>query len=267
MFLKDKVVLITGASSGIGHALALACGKQGAKVVLAARRRSRLDSLHDDIVQAGGDALVVKTDVSDEVQVINAVESAMSHYGRIDILVNNAGYGMIGELSETPNNELKHIFSVNLYGVHYLCREVIPIMKKQGSGHIINIASVLGLMAIPYNGAYCATKFALIAYTESLRMELASSNIMVSAICPGPVRTEFMESLTNMDGRKIRDKQNLLWQTSEQLAHIILKCIYNPRGRVITSFVMKIWIAFHNRFPGLSQKMMMGNKQNLFFEN
>ncbi len=190
--LKDKVVLITGASSGFGEDAAQQFAREGCKVVLAARRMDRLQNLAARIQDEGGEAMAIPVDIVDTADVNNMVESAYDLYGRIDILFNNAG---IGRVEWFENNSLERdietLIQVNLVGLMKVTRVVIPYMLKQRSGHIINMASVAGLVAAPLITSYAASKHGVRAFTDALRREVAPLGIKVSGIYPGPASTEF----------------------------------------------------------------------------
>ena len=172
--IEDKVIIVTGASSGIGRALALALGRERARLVLVARRESRLKELQAEI---GGETLSLPLDLRDRAQVEQMIRSTKDRFGRIDVLVNNAGFGFLGSVESTPQSVVREIFDLNFEAPLLACQLVIPLMRAQGSGHIINVSSVVGRRAMPFGGIYCATKFALNGISESLRVELKDSNI------------------------------------------------------------------------------------------
>ena len=255
--LQGKVILITGASSGIGKALAEECARRGASVVLAARRKEKLDTIAAEIREDGGKALAVTTDVSKESDVKRMVDAAVKRFGRIDVLVNNAGYGIKGRMENTTSKELLSIFSVNLFGLHYCCRAVVPVMKRQKGGHIINISSVAGLIPHPLLSAYCATKAAVNLLTDTLRMELAADNLNVSLICPGPVKTNFYEreALLKKGERRIKAPKWACLEV-ETMAQIIIGCILKPKRRIITSPIWLWWLAYRH-FPRLVERFTL----------
>lgn len=156
--IAGKVIIITGASSGIGRAAAVALAREGAKVVLVARREERLKQLEREI---NGDALVLPLDLRDKQQVEQMIEQTVKCYGRIDVLINNAGFGFQGSVESTPPEVVREIFDLNFGAALLASQRAIPIMRKQGSGHIINVSSIVGRRALPLSGIYCATKFAL----------------------------------------------------------------------------------------------------------
>jgi NAD(P)-dependent dehydrogenase (short-subunit alcohol dehydrogenase family) len=191
--LAGKVAIVTGASAGIGEATALRLAADGASVALAARREDRLESLRGRIGAAGGTALVVPTDVTLAPDRERLVGETFHAYGRIDALVNNAGYGQRGPVELVPIEAVRRNFETNLFGPIGLTQLVIPVMRGQGSGRIVNVSSVAGRIVWPFSSVYGATKHALEAISDGLRIELAPFGIQVVVIEPGFVRTEFGE--------------------------------------------------------------------------
>jgi NADP-dependent 3-hydroxy acid dehydrogenase YdfG len=207
-FLSDSVAIVTGASSGIGEATAEALAKEGASVVLAARRVEELKTLADRITTEGGDAFVVETDVTEEDDIDNLVETTMDEYGRIDVLVNNAGVMLLEPLERADRSNLRQMVEVNLMGLMNLTHAVVPIMQEQGSGHVVNVSSVAGRETMASGSGYNATKFGVNAFTDAIRQELSPQDIRTTVIEPGAVDTELpthipdeqlLEQLADMD--------------------------------------------------------------------
>jgi NADP-dependent 3-hydroxy acid dehydrogenase YdfG len=193
--IKDKVVVITGASSGIGESTAKLLAQQGAKVVLGARRKDRIDAVANEISATGGKAIGFVTDVTKRAEVEALIQRAVDSFGRVDVIVNNAGIMPIAPIEALKVNEWEQQIDVNLKGLLYGVAAALPHMQKQKSGHIINIASVFGIkMFAPGGTVYCATKAAVRALTEGLRMELHAQNIRCTMISPGAIATELSES-------------------------------------------------------------------------
>lgn len=187
----DKVVVITGASSGLGESTARLLAGQGAKVVLGARRKERIDAVVEDITAKGGSALGFKTDVTKRDDVEALVKGAIDKHGRIDVIVNNSGIMPIAPLAALKVEEWEQMIDVNIKGLLYGVAAVLPIMQKQKQGHIINIASIAGFKVFAPGGTvYSATKFAVRALTEGLRIEHKADNIRCTIISPGAVATE-----------------------------------------------------------------------------
>ncbi len=192
--LSGKVVLVTGASSGIGEAAVRAFCAEGCKVVAAARRLERLEQLAGELSARGETVLAVRCDVRSDEEVRGAFEMARERFGGVDILVNNAGLGLYGPVEDVAPSKLHENFETNVYGVLRCIRAAVPMMRARKGGQIINVSSVLGHRALPGMGGYCASKFALNGLTESLRVELAPAGIDVLLFSPGITKTEFRQN-------------------------------------------------------------------------
>lgn len=197
--IKGKVIVITGASSGMGEAAARYLAKQGGRVVLAARRAERIDVIANDINGQGGEALAQATDVTRLEDVKELVDTAVAKWGRIDVLINNAGVMPLSSLDQAKVNEWDMMIDVNLRGVLHGIAAALPIMKAQQSGHIINTASVAGHLVFPTSAVYSATKFAVRALTEGLRKEASTYNVRATIISPGAVSTELLDHISDKD--------------------------------------------------------------------
>lgn len=192
--LASKVAIVTGSSSGIGKAIAVRFGSEGAKVVVAARRIGLCERTVNQITAAGGEAWAVQTDVADERQVDQLIEQTVTHYGRLDVLVNNAGIGGGGHLAATTTQAFDDVMRVNLRGTFFCCRAGFTQMKQQGGGIIINMASVAGVQAWAGTGTYSASKHGIMALTKALADEGRPFHIKVTAICPGAVADELVDA-------------------------------------------------------------------------
>lgn len=195
-YFRDRTVLITGASSGIGRDLATTFARMGAKVVLIARRQAVLDAFARDLAVAGGDVLVLAADVTRRAAVRDAVDRALAHFGRIDVLINSAGIAIPDRVETMPPEDLERMLSVNLMGTLHTMQAVLPSMRAAGAGSIVNIASLAGRRGMPPLGAYCATKFAVVGLTEALRVELYGSGIRLSLVMPGVIDTPMVREGT-----------------------------------------------------------------------
>jgi len=198
--LKNKVIVITGASSGIGEATALLLAEQTTKIVLMARRVDRLNALAEKVRQLGSEAFVVQVDLTQRKQVEQAFASVYSHWGRVDVLINNAGLMPVSYLDKLKIDEWDRMIDVNLKGLLYCIAGVLTGMKSAGGGHIVNVSSVAGRRVWPGFAVYNATKFGVTALSEAMRMELTPShNIKVTVVEPGAVATELTQTITDKD--------------------------------------------------------------------
>ena len=288
MLITDTVILITGASSGIGAALAekLASKYPGVSLVLASRNQEKLATVAEKCRQLGSPVLVVPTDLGQISQVKALAEKAIAHFKKVDILVNNAGYGQMGPVELIPPEAAKEQFAVNFHAPLVLTQALIPTMREQGGGRIINISSLGGRIAFPAGGIYSCSKFALEAFSDVLRMELKAFNIKVSVIEPGPVITEFFQvawekvqqTIPNYKDtpyapifnniEAIDSQLDLLGWSGSKTAEGIIKAIAarNPRpryvlatgGNILIFMMLKVfptWLrdAFWKRFYGVDK--------------
>lgn len=197
--IEGKVVVITGASSGLGEATARHLSALGATVVLGARRFDRIKALADELVEAGGKALALGTDVTDVEQVKALVDAAVRVYGRVDVMVNNAGIMPHSPLERLRVDDWNRTIDVNIKGVLYGIAAALPHMKAQKSGHIINVSSVAGHKVGVNNAVYCATKHAVLALSEGLRQEVKPYNLRTTVVSPGAVATELPDTISEPD--------------------------------------------------------------------
>lgn len=204
--IKDKVIIITGASSGMGEAAARHLATKGAKVVLAARRSSRIDALAKEINEQGGTAMAIATDVTREDDVKKLVDTTVGQWGRIDVLINNAGVMPLSPLDQVKVSEWNQMIDVNLRGVLHGIAAALPYMKAQKSGHIINTASIAGHLVFPASAVYSATKYAVRALTEGLRKETCAYNVRATIISPGAVSTELLEHISDKDVQAVNQE-------------------------------------------------------------
>ncbi len=189
--MAGKVTLVTGASRGIGRAIALCFAKNKSKLVVSARNKKELEGLVRQIKKEGGEAFALRADMADEAQIKNLVSKTLAHYGAIDIVINNAGLGVWSPVAEMKAEDFDATFNVNLRGIFLMCREVIPHFVKKRGGHFINIASVASKSANANLAAYCASKAALVMFSESLALEVRNQNIKVTCVSPGSVASDF----------------------------------------------------------------------------
>ena len=268
--LSQQVILITGASAGIGAALAETLAKQfaGIRLVLAARRQNKLEQVARQCRHVGAEVLVVPTDIADETQVKALIPSVLEKFGRVDALVNNAGYGRMIPIELVSLEAVHHQFAVNYYGPLLLIQALIPIMREQGGGRIVNISSLGGRMAFPGGGLYSCSKFALEALSDVLRMELKGFNIQVSVVEPGPVVTEFFGVAWEKVRETIPEPEKNLYQpvfekiesidqqlqllgwTPEKVARVIVRSLASshPRPRYLAATGGSIFVPLMTKF-------------------
>jgi NADP-dependent 3-hydroxy acid dehydrogenase YdfG len=239
--VTDKVVVITGASSGLGESTAKLLACRGAKVVLGARRKDRIDAVVREISATGGKAIGFAVDVTERAQVTALIEEAVGNFGRVDVLVNNAGIMPIAPISLLKVDEWDRQIDVNIKGVLNGVAAVLPQMQKQKSGHIINLASVFGIKIFAPGGTvYCATKAAVRALTEGLRMELHSENIRCTMISPGAVTSELQNSTSDPSSAKfVKELYDKIGIAAESVARAIQYAIEQPADEEIDEVVLR----------------------------
>ena len=248
--LRGKVVLITGASSGFGEDAARLFAKEGCKVVLAARRLEKLQELAENIQSQGGEAIAVPVDVNQKAEIAVMVQTTLDLYQRIDILFNNAGFGSMDWFENLdPERDIATLVRVNLIGTMLVTRAVLTDMLERGSGHIINMASVAGLIASPLITTYCASKYGVRAFTDSLRREVSPLGIKVSGIYPGPAATEFGTHLKDHSTRERINRLIDLRMTSQYVARRVVDIAKRPRRSLVIPWWFNIITMFDTLFP------------------
>lgn len=244
---RDQVVIVTGASAGIGKSLALKLASQGAKITIAARRAERLEDVAVECRLLGGEVLVVPTDVCDEAQCKLLIEKTIDEFGKLDMLVNNAGLAASALFDEFPDLHLfKQTMDVNFYGAVYCTFYALPHLKKT-HGRVVAISSLGGKAAIPYNTPYCSSKYALHGFYDSLRIELVQHGVSCTVICPWWVVTEFHESQMDKNGVPRGERGRAIYtkkmMTSDQCAQIILNSAFKRRREVLMGpGALAVWL-------------------------
>lgn len=235
--INEKVVVVTGASSGIGEATARLLGRKGARVVLGARRRDRLERIASDVRAYGGTAEVHEVDVTKKEDVDSLVGFAKERFGRLDVVVNNAGVMPLSPLAALRIDEWNRMLDVNVRGVLHGIAAALPIMKAQGFGQFVNVSSVAGRQVYPTSAVYCATKFAVHAISEGLRLE--SKDIRVTVISPGPTESELGETTRDEAARAalVDFRKNLV--SADAIASAIGYAIEQPDGVDVNEIVVR----------------------------
>lgn len=246
MEAKGKVVIVTGASSGIGEATAREFSKEGSKVVVAARRVDRLEALAKEVaaMETGAEALVVQADLSKLEDIQSLITKTLERFGRIDVLVNNAGFGRLDWLENLdPVKDIQSQFDVNVLGVIQTTRQALPVMIKQRSGHIINMCSMAGLVATPTYTIYAACKHAVHGFSEALRREVKPWGIDVSMIYPGGVTTEF-GSHAGIKRKTAATTPRFLLLTAAQVGREVVNLVHRPRAMRIIPWLwtFTVWM-------------------------
>jgi NADP-dependent 3-hydroxy acid dehydrogenase YdfG len=240
--IQDKVVAITGASSGIGEATALACAKAGAKVALAARRADRIEELAGRIRADGGEAVAIETDVADEAGARAFIEGAREQLGGLHGLINNAGVMLLGPVEGADTDQWRRMIDVNCLGLLYCTHAALPLMREQGAGHIVNVSSVAGRVAALGSAVYNMTKWGVVGFSEGLRQEALHANIRVTIIEPGYVETELQG---HNEGNPIvmeameKTRQQLDPLQADDIADAILHALTRPQHVAINEVLIR----------------------------
>ena len=239
--IKDKIVIVTGASSGIGFATALALSKAGAKVAIGARRIDRLEKLQNEILQNGGQVILQKLDVTQKSDCDSFVDAVIKKWGTIDVLVNNAGLMPLSFIKKLKVDEWDRMIDVNIKGVLYCTASVLPKMLEKKSGHIVNISSVAGRIVFPAGSVYCATKHAVTAFSEGLRQELSPrSNIRVTIIEPGVVATDLTNTITDESLQGfVENSKKMDALKAEDIASAILFAVNAPNHMNVNEVLIR----------------------------
>jgi short-subunit dehydrogenase len=249
MKLQDKVTVITGASMGIGEAIANLFLREGARLVLCARDLSRTQAAAQRIGANEDNALCLSCDVSRRDQVDAVAQAALQKFGRIDIWVNNAGFGLSDAIEKMDMGQLRQMFDTNLFGMIECMQAAIPIMRRQGGGDIVNISSVSGHIATPYAGGYAATKHAMQAIGMAARMELRRHNINVVTVCPGYIATDFGK---NMIKQPPAQRTTAVSRVGPEIvAKDTLKAVLKRKRQAVTPWFYWIFIKLYQNAPGL----------------
>lgn len=258
----SPVAIVTGASSGIGEETAVALARRGYHVVLAARREDKLRAVAarcEDVAREAGRAIEVVvhvTDVADCAQVQSLVAATVERFGRLDVMVNNAGYGLFATVVKTPNDEMDRIFRVNFHGAFYGCKAAAEVMMRQKSGHIFNVSSVIGKRGTPFHGAYCATKFALVGLSDSLRVEMRQYHVRVTTVCPALTETEFFTASVRAQAAGSSFKKFKSLTPARVVAEKIVRAVGKRRPEIVLTAGGKFLAIMSALWPGLVDQGM-----------
>ncbi len=258
MRLRDRVILISGASSGIGEALARELAREGAHLVLGARRRDRVVALAEELERAYGiRARGYFLDVMDRESIRRFVGAALEEMNGLDVLVNNAGVGFQGPVEAVEPEDYDRVMKTNLEGAFWLIREVVPILKQQGGGMIVNVSSLAGYAGLPRWSLYHMSKFGLRGLTESLRVELKPHGIHVMGVYPGPVRTGFFRNAVIRDGSDALPSRGRGFISPERMARAIVRGMKKNRRDVFGTFQWWLMAALISRYPALADWVVL----------
>ena len=248
MDFKNKVVLITGASSGIGKQTAIEFAKLGSSIILVARRKNKLEQVENELKQFNVNTLVCVCDVSKKDQVEELSKIVLQKFDSIDILVNNAGFVIYGSVSDLSINEIESQMETNYFGMIYCVKNFLPLMLKKKSGHIVNVASVGASFSVPGVSSYCATKFAMLGFSEGLKHELYGTGVGLTVVSPIMVRTPLFEHPSFTNFSKFSTGVSL---SSETVAKTIIKASNSSRLEIVVPSVARAAIWFKQTFPFL----------------
>lgn len=252
----QPVILVTGASSGIGEAVARLFAREGYRVSMGARRLERLQALADEIESAGGQSIAVQSDLTRFEDIQRLISETLDQFGQIDVLLNNAGFGRIKWLEELdPMEDIQAQLQINLITTILVAREVLPHMIQRRSGHIINMGSMGGLVATPTYTIYSASKFGVRGFTEALRREVSVYDVHVSGIYPGAVNTEFKQH-AGIDRKTGQTTPESLRLEPEEVARAVLSVVRRPRRELIIPWQMRLTVWMNILFPGIVDRII-----------
>jgi len=242
---KNKVVLITGASSGIGRDAAIEFAKRGANIVLVSRTKQKLEQVEDELKKFNVTVLVCQCDVSKKDQVKEMSKTVLEKFDSVDILVNNAGFAIYGSVTDLSIDDMESQMETNYFGMIYCIKSFLPSMLDKKSGHIVNVASVAASFGLPGIASYCASKFAMLGFSEGLKHELKNSGVGITVVSPIMVRTNFFDHPSFQKMPKFSPTS----LSSKIVAKAILKAANSPRLEIIVPSVVRVAVWMKNTFP------------------
>ncbi len=251
----DRVVVITGASSGIGRAAALRLGREGAAVVMCARRADPLEAAAADVRAAGGQAMAIVADVTRPDEMLRVVDSAVERFGQIDVMLCNAGFGIAGAIDDITPDQMRKLLDVNYMGTFHAIRAALPLFRRRNRGHIVVVSSIVGKRGVPYMGAYAATKFAQTGLVECLRAELAGSDIHVTIVFPVSTDTEFFDVMSRETGTTVT-RAGGPRQDASVVADAIARAIHRPVAEVFPHAWSRALVWLNAAAPGACDRFV-----------
>jgi NAD(P)-dependent dehydrogenase (short-subunit alcohol dehydrogenase family) len=255
--LREQVVVLTGASSGIGRQTAITLARRGARVVVASRSEEGLKDVAREIASGGGRALVVPTDVADRTQVDHLAQTAVDHFGQVHTWINNAAVSLYSTVEETAPEEIEQVLRIDLLGAIYGMKAALRVMKRQNEGTIVNVSSVLGMLSVPLQAAYCAAKHGIIGFADSLRLELESegSPIRVVTVMPSSINTPFFDhARARLGGRHPQPIPPVYEPTA--VADAIARACEHPQRDVVVGAAGKAFVLLQRLNPWLVDKLL-----------
>ena len=262
MRLKGKVVVVTGASMGIGEAIAKEFAEEGANVVLSSRSSERIEAARSRVGNADR-TVAVCCDVSDPAQVTALLQTTLDRFGRVDVWVNNAGFGLVDSIERMDMKACRKMFDTNLFGAIQCMQNVIPVMRQQGSGCVINVSSVAGFIGVPYMAAYGATKHALNCISRATRVELEGTGVRILNVCPGFVDTQFSANAIRGADRKKMRAANQTGISAEQVAQATLRGYLFRRREIVVPWYYTLVIGVYRMFPRVIEGAMRRKMKSL----